>query len=377
MTQDKLFAEICSRSYGKTFDDASKEWNLQEVYHLGPDTTPDAETCLCGHRPIKEVCVLGHKVPAEMAGCPDTREVQENEVIVGNCCVKKFFDLPSGKIFDALKKLESDPTKAVNEETLDYALERGWLLESVKEFYLDTMGKRASTEGNEKVIAARENVNRRLLSFFKKTRLECEPSQATLPQAEAACAAGRIREQDLHFFADMCAATTLSEGQKKYRDSLEERILQGLVGEEPDAKRPRIEKTDVGAAKFTPEQIEEAHKAGKINDWEKERYEDWRAFGQLSAKQLNIRTQIEEKVTRPARASFGGAAASSGAPAPSPTGANNEAGQKFSTAELEAAFSAKKINAWERDRMLEWQEKHSLSDKQKNIKDQIEKKMKR
>lgn len=68
-------------SQSDIWDAARLEWNLHEVYEAN-----EPETCLCGHYPIIEICVLKNII-------------NSNFTNVGNCCVKKFIGLPSDKIF--------------------------------------------------------------------------------------------------------------------------------------------------------------------------------------------------------------------------------------------------------------------------------------
>ena len=70
------------------------------------------EACLCGHRPIVELCVLINKVNGQRA-------------TVGNHCVKQFLGLPSGQIFEAFKRIEKDPGKSLNAEAIKYLFENG------------------------------------------------------------------------------------------------------------------------------------------------------------------------------------------------------------------------------------------------------------
>lgn len=113
MTRETLERRIVELSQAADFPAAKKEWRLVEISRL---EAPDSDTCLCGHNPIREVCELENRTTDKTA-------------TVGNCCVKRFLELPSGKIFDALKRIEEDNTKAVNQEALDYARERGWINE--------------------------------------------------------------------------------------------------------------------------------------------------------------------------------------------------------------------------------------------------------
>lgn len=72
MSQYKLTNGILKLSVSKVWDTASLEWKLNEIYEA-----VNPETCLCGHFPIVEICILKNNLNNE-------------SVTVGNCCVKKF-----------------------------------------------------------------------------------------------------------------------------------------------------------------------------------------------------------------------------------------------------------------------------------------------
>jgi len=124
MSTHQLTTEIIARSHTKLWDIAKTEWLLEEIYEAD-----EPDTCLCGHFPIREICVLRNKI-------------NRNDAIVGNCCVKKFIGLPSDKIFQAVKRIRKDTEKSLNSEALQYALEHRWISEWEKDFYCDIMRKR-------------------------------------------------------------------------------------------------------------------------------------------------------------------------------------------------------------------------------------------
>ncbi|HDR9237765.1 TPA: hypothetical protein QDB43_001468 [Burkholderia vietnamiensis] len=143
MSEYQLTERLIALSVGNTWDDAKLEWGLEHVWR---EDEPD--TCLCGHFPIIEICLL--------------RNVRNhNTAIVGNCCVKKFTNLPSDRIFQAVKRIESDVERAINAETIRHAYEKGWINEWERKFYMDTWRKRKLSGAqhmkrvqiNEKVLA--------------------------------------------------------------------------------------------------------------------------------------------------------------------------------------------------------------------------------
>lgn len=127
MSEYRLTAEILARSSASIWDEAKLEWALHEVYEA-----EEPETCLCGHFPIIELCVIANQKIGGFA-------------TVGNCCVKKFIGLPSDKIFQAVKRIRKDSSKSLNAEALTYAFEKHWLTEWEKDFYFDIMRKKKLT----------------------------------------------------------------------------------------------------------------------------------------------------------------------------------------------------------------------------------------
>lgn len=145
MPEYQLTAEIIKRSKAKTWNAAKLEWELKKVYEA-----KEPDTCLCGHFPIIEICVLQNKVNG-------------NDAIVGNCCVKKFIGLPSDKIFQAVKRVRKDTEKSLNAEAVQHAYDRGWITEWERDFYFDIMRKRnLSTKQATKKIQINEKVMRNM-----------------------------------------------------------------------------------------------------------------------------------------------------------------------------------------------------------------------
>nr|WP_315232145.1 hypothetical protein [uncultured Albidiferax sp.] len=127
MSEYKLAAGIIALSSASGWDAAKLEWALYEVFEAD-----EPDTCLCGHFPIIENCVLRNKTNGRLA-------------TVGNCCVKKFIGLPSDLIFQAVKRVRADSTKSLNGESLTHALDKGWINDWESDFYFRIMRKRNLT----------------------------------------------------------------------------------------------------------------------------------------------------------------------------------------------------------------------------------------
>jgi len=137
----RLSTEIVYRSVADNWDEAKKEWELEEIYD-----SKYPKQCLCGHFPIKEICVIRNKL-------------NSNKAEVGNCCVNKF--IPSTKrIFDSYKRVQRDITKAFNNDLINLVYEKGIINDWEYDFYIDTWRKRKLTY---KQMKKRVSINKKIL----------------------------------------------------------------------------------------------------------------------------------------------------------------------------------------------------------------------
>jgi len=143
MSENQLTTEIIARSVASTWEEAKLEWTLKEVYK-----EREPLTCLCGHFPINEICVLHNAQNGE-------------EALVGNVCVKKFLGLPSDKIFAAIRRITEDETNALNAEAIDHAHRSHWINDWERTFCFDTCRKRRLSE---KQMSKRIQINRAVLA---------------------------------------------------------------------------------------------------------------------------------------------------------------------------------------------------------------------
>jgi hypothetical protein len=72
MPEYLLSKQITERSVATTWDEAKLEWDIHRLYNAD-----SPQTCLCGHSPIKKICVIRNRENGKLAE-------------VGNCCAKKF-----------------------------------------------------------------------------------------------------------------------------------------------------------------------------------------------------------------------------------------------------------------------------------------------
>src|SRR5262249_3814062 len=103
-----LHEAIIAHSVADTWDAAKREWALSDVY-----LTDTPGNCLCGHR-ITEHCVI-------------TNYLNDNQVVVGNHCVRQFIGLPSERLFVAIRRISADIGAALNIETIEHAFTEGWI----------------------------------------------------------------------------------------------------------------------------------------------------------------------------------------------------------------------------------------------------------
>lgn len=145
----KLIEEITSLSQSKIWLLVKLEWELDYIYFES-----EPETCLCGHFPIIEVCVLRNRH-------------NRNTAIVGNICVKKFIGLPSDNIFQAIKRITKDEEKSLNLETIKYAHNKNWISDKDFNFYSDIYRKRYLTS---KQLNWKVKINQRVLLKINTAR---------------------------------------------------------------------------------------------------------------------------------------------------------------------------------------------------------------
>lgn len=149
MAHFELASKIIDLSVADTWDEAKLEWSLVDFFK---EEKPD--TCLCGHFPIVENCVL-------------TNRLNGNQAIVGNVCVKKFLGLPSDKIFLGINRIAQDNKRSLNAEAIDHAYRKGWITDWERKFYLNTMRKRKpSIKQRDKRI----EINDKILGMIARNR---------------------------------------------------------------------------------------------------------------------------------------------------------------------------------------------------------------
>jgi len=138
---ENLKEYIISLSKSENFIDAKKEWKL-----IGIELSDEQEQCPCGQH-IREVCYIEN-------------QINGNSTHVGNVCINQFIGIPTGNLFDGLKKIAKDIDSNANEDLIVHAYELGYIFENEYHFLMDTKNKRKLSV---KQLAWKNKINRRIL----------------------------------------------------------------------------------------------------------------------------------------------------------------------------------------------------------------------
>lgn len=141
----KLTEEILKLSSSKIWNSAKNEWIFDFAYYS--DTQ---QTCLCGHFPIRNICVIKN-------------ESNNNVTEVGNCCINKFFRIHDGnKIFVSIKRLKEDISKSMSTEVLDFLHLKKIISPYEYDFYSNIIRKRNLSH---KQLEFKKRINNKLIDL--------------------------------------------------------------------------------------------------------------------------------------------------------------------------------------------------------------------
>jgi len=136
-----LTSEVIKLSESKNWEEAKKEWKPFYIFNQ-PNNT-----CLCSHHPITENIVMKNKT-------------NSNEIIIGNCCIKKFWEIKDfTKYFKALKE------NRINQSVINISFEKKIINEWEKNFISNLWRKKKLTE---KQILKFNGIKERILKKLKK-----------------------------------------------------------------------------------------------------------------------------------------------------------------------------------------------------------------
>lgn len=141
----KLTEEILKLSVSQYWDNAKLEWYFESAY-----VSDDKQTCLCGHYPIVNICVIKNR---------ENKNITE----VGNCCINKFLGIDdANKIFISIKRLKKDIEKSMSIEVIEYLKSKNLINDFEFDFYKDIHRKRNLTD---KQLEIKKRVNKKLLDL--------------------------------------------------------------------------------------------------------------------------------------------------------------------------------------------------------------------
>lgn len=142
----RLERELLALSSQTEWQKARSEWVLTQVWQ------EPSGTCLCGHYPITDHCLVHNQVTGARA-------------VLGNCCVNRILGLDYSDVFKAVARLRKNQEGSVPTSLLVSANEFGWLNEWELSFSWDTRQKRKLSE---KQRECRRRINSKLLRQFSR-----------------------------------------------------------------------------------------------------------------------------------------------------------------------------------------------------------------
>lgn len=141
----KLTEEILNLSESKEWDFAKLEWSFEFAYYA-----EELQKCLCGHYPIKNICVIKNR-----------RNSSVTEV--GNCCINKFLGIDEGnKIFSSIKKLKDNESASMSSEVIEYIYKKKGISDFEYNFYKSIYRKRIMSD---KQWDIKKRINQKFLNF--------------------------------------------------------------------------------------------------------------------------------------------------------------------------------------------------------------------
>lgn len=142
MSYNQFFNTIMRYSFGNNWDDAKKEWIVNNI-----DRNEEGTNCICGHYPIKETIeIFNIRTMVKM--------------IVGNCCIKKF-DKYEGyeKVFQALRRGK------VNRMIINFAYQHEIINAWEYNFLCDVWRKRVLSYKQSLVFS---RLNKLILEYYSR-----------------------------------------------------------------------------------------------------------------------------------------------------------------------------------------------------------------
>ena len=153
MAQIILKQKLLALSEASEWESARREWRLEDI-----EDSDHPDTCACGHNPIFELCYIRNKI-------------NHNRLLVGNHCVKHFLGIRTDKIFSAIKRIRFNSKGCLNQMTVEFARQCGWINWEQCNLYYATMGPtNTRTKRNLCVrdLDNREQINQIILNRVRR-----------------------------------------------------------------------------------------------------------------------------------------------------------------------------------------------------------------
>jgi len=237
---ETLKTKVLELSKEITFEKAILEWNHKEIYRKA------GSTCLCGHKPITNVCVLEHEDSGE-------------KIEVGNECVHHF-DMDFTGAFEQLKTDEKrDKNAEKHKETID---ELTKIAEGSEEWEAQFLKSIIDCYKNGWKLSFKQH---EILSKIKNNFY------------------GVYSREVIHQLSVFDKCTDLSEWESKFLESIKQQIKLGReISQKQDVyiirilKKNSLNKGDLrlpkeGVIKYTSEDF----KSFKPREWQVEAYNKW------------------------------------------------------------------------------------------------------
>ena len=147
---NQLKKTILRLSITEDWEEARREWEVVSTYH-----DPDSQ-CTCGKQGIAEVNIIENKWTGE-------------QLPIGSKCVQHFLLIKMHTIHANIKKIQKDPFRSLNRDTIYFFYRLGVINEASFKFYNDIFRKRNLSVKQERW---RYSINLAVLNFVNQSKKE-------------------------------------------------------------------------------------------------------------------------------------------------------------------------------------------------------------
>jgi hypothetical protein len=146
---ERLRDAVLPLSKAEDWHVAKKEWELVNISQAEPD---EPERCLCGHRPILELCEIRNRLTHHMA-------------TIGNQCVRRFMGLESEALFRGIRRIRKDVDKSMGSDLAVWLFERRLITKWDYDFLGSTSRKRILSDKQQR---HRQQINQKALRSIRQ-----------------------------------------------------------------------------------------------------------------------------------------------------------------------------------------------------------------